>query len=697
MDNLNILLSKKNCIKIFDSYNSQEEINLYFLKLCKIKNINYNIIKNCIIINKNLNYKKGYYYIFKNFVELEKENAKKLNNSNQILLCTGNNSVHETKSYGESEGVEIQEIHESDSGRVKESIVTLPDPINNIKNIIELIKLFIRYIDTNDIIELNTEINKKTQLYSNNKTIYSSLKGLSIYCNKYSEQKIDSILNAINCTTNIKRILFYVNKLSSSIDRNLDSGDTSQPGAGDVSRTSLDWNPEMKVVGFRKSPLDTKNIVGFDSEKTNVMKESKNIIKTVESILYNKDINKNNIVSLLKLINKCKKIRVVTDNDLEKILIKTDNNLYNYAYFLNNSNDLLVDKDNIISFINKLGYEKKSFKYIDNLNLKRGFIQGLVKDNKDYLLKYQPNKSVMELILNCYLKGLDSGDSGDTSSNQNFLIPKLFFINSDNSYFYIIEKYNTDLYKYFNILDEKCKVLTFNDILSISSFVINSIITLHKNNIIHSDIKLENIVLNIDKNNTEFNDLKIIDFDVGLFNTIPQSLTSILNSIKIGNETNPLKEKYERILNNKKPRGTRIYMLKEDTMSFKNDIYSLGVVSLILLYKNIKLLLIIKKKFLIEKEDSSTPKIKKIIIKYQSLIKKLTNLRDVIEDDSNKIKMLKLIEDYLKKYQPCGDGLEFYDENNIKKFKYYKEFIIDCLKVKLNINELFDKYRNILF
>ena len=65
---------------------------------------------------------------------------------------------------------------------------------------------------------------------------------------------------------------------------------------------------------------------------------------------------------------------------------------------------------------------EQSFKNIDTLNLKRGFIFGLTnkKDQKDYLLKYQPNKSVMELIINSYLK---------EHKFSNFLIPLNFFIN----------------------------------------------------------------------------------------------------------------------------------------------------------------------------------------------------------------------------------------------------------------------------
>ena len=130
-------------------------------------------------------------------------------------------------------------------------------------------------------------------------------------------------------------------------------------------------------------------------------------------------------------------------------------------------------------------------KSIDNLNLKRGFIQGISHNDSNYLLKYQPNKSMLEIVVNCYLKSIDS---------PYFLTPKMFFINSDNSYFYIIKKYDTDLNKYFGILDKNKKTLTIDNILKIIKFVINGINVLHNNKIIHSDIKLDNIVLNYDEN-----------------------------------------------------------------------------------------------------------------------------------------------------------------------------------------------------
>ena len=495
----------------------------------------------------------------------------------------------------------------------------------NIINYIKIIKEFIKYIDKSDIKLLINEINIKINKYSNEQKIYLSLKSLNILCNKYLFKnnlikRIDNILNAIKNTNNIKRIIFY-----------------------------------------------TKKILYYIEKNNNLTVNYTEIINVLEDILYNDDILKdNNTEYILLLINKCKKINNITYNELENILVNIDNNTYDYIYFLKNSK-ILNNRENIIYFLEKLNYFKKDIKEIDKLNLKRGFIQGVKKNNKIYLLKYQPNKSILELIFNTYIKLIN---------NSNFLIPKLFIINSDNSYFYIIEKYHTDLNKYFNVLYDNNKILSFNKIIEILLFLIKSISVLHKNNIIHCDIKLENIVVNVDENNN-INELKIIDFDVSVFKNIPSKLDNI-------------SEKYTKILNNKKQRGTRIYMLKNGIMDISNDIFSLGVVLLILLYKNIKLLILQKKKIL----ENNLKKDKKKIIKYQSILKKLNNLKDNIEENDNKIEMLNLLEFYLKRYK--NDSIEFLGINS-NKFKYFKELVIDCINIKFNIDDLYNKYEPLLF
>ena len=499
----------------------------------------------------------------------------------------------------------------------------------NITNIISIIKYFIKYLDIETIKILINQINNKINKYTDNKQIYSSLKTLCIDCNKCllknfnnnDTNKVNVMINLLKNTQNIKRILFYIKKILIEFEKNNDN------------------------INY----IELINII-YDIINNN-------------KIIFNDDIE-----YILKLINKCKAKINKRDSELEDILYKTDKNLYEYIYFLKNENNLLDNQEKILTFLEKFNYNKKCFQEIDKLNLKRGFIKGICKNNKNYLLKYQPNKSVMELVLNCYIKLINKN---------NFLIPKYFFINSDNSYFYIIDKYHSDLYKYFNILNEHNKILTFKQILSICLFIINSIIILHKNNIIHSDLKLENIVLNYD-DNKDITELKIIDFDVGLFETVPPSLTIIPNN-------------YQKIFNNKKIRGTRIYMLKDKAMSFNNDIFSLGVISLILLYKNIKILINIKKNCIIDNSQKN----KKLIIKYLALYKKFNSMKDNIEDNDVKIKMLELLEDYFK-LNKC-DTDNFFDNNyDINKFVYFKNFIIDCINAKNNINEIVLKYK-ILF
>ena len=115
-------------------------------------------------------------------------------------------------------------------------------------------------------------------------------------------------------------------------------------------------------------------------------------------------------------------------------------------------------------------------------------------------------------------------------------------------------------------------------------------------------------------------------------------------------------------------------MIKNQEMSFKNDIFSLGVVIMVILYKNLKLDIAIKKNNL-KLEPSKN---KKLIIKYNGIIKKINLLKDDIENIDTKIKILEIIEKNNN-----------YDKN---KFKVMKEFILNCLKTELDINEMFDKY-----
>ena len=555
-------LNNSKYIEVFKKYNynyeniDKNDINDIFIEISKIENIKYSILKKIIFENNNLNLQLSYDTIFLNFKK----------SSNEKII-----------------------------------------------NYIKIIKLYIKYIDSSNINELINCINHKLTENINNKEIYSQLKQLLIYINKFNndnkriiKKNIEKILFIIDSTKDFKKISYFLNKIF------------------------------------------------YFLESTNDLNINKNIIKYLDELIL-KDINLYNYDIILNLISKCKKNMGFTKNITEKLLYSFDNNLYQYIYFLKNKYE---EKEDILNFIKKFNFNKTDIKDIDSLNLKRGFVQSILSNDKSYILKYQPNKSRMELIINCYLKTINS---------KYFLLPKLFFMNSNNSYFYFIEKYNTDLNKYFKILELKSKILNINDIIKIKDFLLFSIKELHLNNIIHSDIKLENIVINL-KNN-EIDELKIIDFDVSIFNEIPIKL-------------NDIPEKYIKILQNKKIRGTRIYMLKSDTMSFNNDIYSIGVLLLILLYKNTKLAIQLECNNLI---NTDIIKNNKKILKYQDIIDKLNSLKEKIEDDKFKIKLLNSLLIILRK----NNLLNFFNNNqDFDNLIKIKNIISDCIYLKKNIDQL---------
>lgn len=212
------------------------------------------------------------------------------------------------------------------------------------------------------------------------------------------------------------------------------------------------------------------------------------------------------------------------------------------------------------------------------------------------------------------------------------------------------------------------KYLNFKTILKITLFIMECLELLHNNNIIHSDLKLENIVLNYNDSGV-ISSIKLIDFDVAIFDKIPNCLLN-------------LPDKYDKIIRNNKIRGTKIYMLNSETMSFKNDIYSFGILCLLLLYKNVKLILGLK---------ISLTENKKLLIKYQSLLKKLTILRDNFVNNNSKLKMLNLVCNILVK----DNMKDFFEDNLISDFNIYRDFILSCIKNKYSINDLIKNYRNI--
>ena len=335
-------------------------------------------------------------------------------------------------------------------------------------------------------------------------------------------------------------------------------------------------------------------------------------------------------------------------NNMSRI-INTFNKTPNILYLTDKS--LVEDENNILKFTNNIGFQFKEKDAYNNLKLKRGFIKILEKDNENYLLKFQPNKSFIEIIMNCYLQTKEN-------ATKYICFPEQIIMNNNNSYFYIIKKYDCDLYKFFN----KKIILYENNIYKIFLFLAKSINFLHKNNIIYGDIKLENIIVNI--KDKKINDLKIIDFDVSLFNDLPECL-------------NIFDDKIKKIFSAKKMRGTKIYMKKTEIMTFKNDIYSMGVFILILLFKNISNILNEEKEIIGENM-------------YEKIKKKLNMYKNKIEDEQTKTELL----DYIVRIYKNRRFSKYWNNENVSINKIRK-IIQKCLNTEYEIDILLEELKTI--
>ena len=135
-------------------------------------------------------------------------------------------------------------------------------------------------------------------------------------------------------------------------------------------------------------------------------------------------------------------------------------------------------------------------------------------------------------------------------------------------------------------------------------------------------------------------------------------------------------------------------MLKNNSMSFNNDIYSLGVLCILLLYKNIKTHIFNEKNIL----KNINLQNKKRLIYFQNFIKKMNLYKNNIEKNEYKYKMLNLIEKFYL------EDIILYDKNSnpkdyintSEKLKHYKDFIKDCIDTKYDIDRLYSNY-NTLF
>lgn len=333
--------------------------------------------------------------------------------------------------------------------------------------------------------------------------------------------------------------------------------------------------------------------------------------------------------------------RVEKHNNMCKIIQVFDNQ--QSLIYLGPSH-VLEEPSTVLHFAQQCDYQSVEKDKLNKNKLKRGFIHVVEKDSQKYIVKYQPNKSFIEIIMNIYLQNIPN-------AKKYICFPEQIVMNHNNSYFYIIQKYDCDLFKFF----QRKIVLNETQIQKIFYFICKSIHFLHKHNIIYADLKLENIVVQLKEN--KIHQLKLIDFDVSLFDQLPKCLESFDQEIK-------------NIFENKKCRGTKIYMKKTKIMTFDNDIYSIGVALIILLYKNVLVML--------EKEKSNVEE-----NVFEKIKVKLGKFKNKLEHENTKFDLL----NYIVRIYKNRRFSNYWKEEAIN-LSSLRKIIQKCLNNEINIQDL---------
>jgi hypothetical protein len=126
-----------------------------------------------------------------------------------------------------------------------------------------------------------------------------------------------------------------------------------------------------------------------------------------------------------------------------------------------------------------------------------------------------------------------------------------------------------------------------------------------------------------------------------------------------------------------------------DQITFHNDLYSLGIIGVVLLYKIIKIII-----FNYNVYSSTLEHNTKLIIKNKNIYKEMSKLRDKISENNNHINLLNLcIEFFSKLHKLKFNKCNFY--NNIDQLYRFKNIVIDCFDEKYDIDKLYEKYKEI--
>ena len=323
------------------------------------------------------------------------------------------------------------------------------------------------------------------------------------------------------------------------------------------------------------------------------------------------------------------------------------------------------EKKNIYSLLEKIGFKKISIPQIDHIHLKKGFIGCVENNKKKYIVKYQPLKSYNELLISNYVK---KKCEEDISIQSLFVFPEFVFLLGDFSYFMVMPKYHCNLNSYFSLLEKKNIRFKFENFIKVLSVVIKSVLFLKSINIVHADLKLDNIVLNLDK---DFNiiDARIIDFDVSLFMPVPEEIKSLCHY-----------SLFSKVLESQKVRGTRLYICPEKkTMNFENDVYTIGILCLMVFFKMIKgyyyNLISIKMD-----KDESVDDLKK-------RVSYLSDLRKKSDQKQEKYLFTKYVFEDIDKCVPIDYSFHL---------ECFKKMIEECITFNYTIEEIYMKYAFVL-
>ena len=506
-------------------------------------------------------------------------------------------------------------------------------------------KILKNKISEDELKQITEYIHQELDIHMNNKKYFNLLKSILIMLNKKNntvkskkkyEEELNQLLQKYIFIENKNLNINHDNEISSSIIekdiiefQNEDNEHIEKENQDNIYQNQLILNQFFSKY---------RNYYTIDFELFNQILEDFLIHSTQPiSQILSSTLTSSNFLSIMKE----NQTRIEKHNNMCKIIQVFDNQ--QPVIYLGPSH-ILEEPETVLHFAQQCDFQRVEKDKLNKNKLKRGFIHVVEKDSQKYIIKYQPNKSFIEIIMNIYLQNIPN-------AKKYICFPEQIIMNHNNSYFYIIQKYDCDLFKFFQhkiLLNEK-------QIQKIFYFICKSIHFLHKHNIIYADLKLENIVVQLKEN--KIHQLKLIDFDVSLFNELPTCLESFDQEIK-------------NIFENKKCRGTKIYMKKTKIMSFDNDIYSIGVVLIVLLYKNVLVML--------EKEKNN---IEENI--FDKIKVKLGKFKNKLEQENTKFDLLNYIVRIYKNRRFCN----YWKEEYIN-LSTLRKIIQKCLNNEINIQDL---------